>query len=198
VEADTSNWPFLASTIWVGESPRATSGRAAAIIASKSASRALAPRRASESSPSARAWARAAEYSHLHLRVQRRLRQRHPLHTHGHLRSLGHASSGAPSARPPLPGPLATVRLRLTSSDTVAFERPSERAIDLPLSRPSSPRSMATLSALPSLKQGLLPFSSILGSPFPRAPSGGLSGKELAGLVRTCSGECGRKHKVFG
>ena len=74
------------------------------------------------------------------------------MHAHGHTSSLGQASSGTSPTRSPLPGPLATVRLRLTSSETVEFDLPTDAAIDLPLSLASRPRSIATLSAFVSLK----------------------------------------------
>ncbi len=60
------------------------------------------------------------------------------------------------------------------------------------------PRSMAALSALPSLKWGLPCLSSILRSPFPRAPFVGLSGKGQTRVSRTCSVQSERKHQVFG
>ena len=58
-------------------------------------------------------------------------------------------------------GPRETVRLRLTSSATLDWERPRSRAIaraDLFL---SSPRSMAALSALSSLLYLLCPLPDI-------------------------------------
>lgn len=59
---------------------------------------------------------------------------------------------GAPSTRSLLPGPFATVRLRLTSSVIEAGERPRSRAMDLALCSLSSVRSIEVRSALPNLK----------------------------------------------
>lgn len=152
VEGDAFTCPALASAICWGESPRATSCLISPMAYSSSASVRSTPALDSRSSASARAWALAAEYSHLHLLEQRRRRLLHPLRQCGHDSSLGQASSGTPRTLSPLPGPLATVRLRATSSATVDGERPRSRAIclhDLPLSRPFW---MAARSALSSLR----------------------------------------------
>lgn len=57
--------------IWSGESPRAMSERTFAMACSKLNSLAFIPRLAPESGSAARAWARAAEYSHPHFFEQR-------------------------------------------------------------------------------------------------------------------------------
>ena len=93
---------------------------------------------------------------------------------------MGQASSGTSDTRSPLPGSLATMRLRLTSSATVAFERPRSRAMARPLLPPSRPRSIAARFALSSLKylSCLFPFIAVLShaGPSPGPSSGrGLS-----------------------
>lgn len=152
VEGDAFTSPALPSATCCGDSPRDTSYLIRPMTYSNSASVRSTPILDSRSSASARDWALAAEYSHPHLLEQRRRRLLHPLQQCGHDSSLGQASSGTPRTLSPLPGPLATVRLRATSSATVDGERPSSRAIclhDLPLSRPFW---IAARSALSSLR----------------------------------------------
>lgn len=106
-------------------------------------------------------------------------------------------SSGAARARSPFPSPLATVRLRRTSSATVDGERPSASVIDRHDSRLSSPRSMEARSAFVSLKQRLC-FSFMMLS-FPSAgPFGPFLRKGTLGLIRTRSAKFERKTKVYG
>lgn len=116
------------SAICAGDRPRATSARISAIARSKSYSFLFTPLRASDRRPSASACARAAEYSQRRALRQPWRRCWQPLQVQGHARSRAQASSGTSAARSPLPGPFATVRLRLTSSEIEAGERPRSRA----------------------------------------------------------------------
>ena len=152
VEGEAPIWPALPSAICWGDSPRAMSSLMIPMMRSNSASPRSTPARDSRSSASASACALAAEYSHLHLLEQRYRRSLHPLQQRGHDSSFGHAPSGAAPARPPLPGPRLTVRLRATSSAIVDGERPSSPAICLHDLRLSRPLSMAARSALSSLR----------------------------------------------
>ena len=160
--------------ICAGERPRATSERMCAIACSKSHSFLPTPLRASDRSSTASAWARAAEYSSRRALPQPWRRCWQPLQVQGRARRRAQASSGTSPARSPLPGPFATVRLRLTSSETEAAERPRSRATPRAegLLFPSS-RSIAACSDLVSLKYLFCFLSAmILSFPSRQAPDG--------------------------
>jgi hypothetical protein len=136
-----------------GDIPRQMSSRIVKAIRSKSSSRALMPRLASESVESASAWAKMAEYSQRCFLPHERGKVKQPLHTHGQRRRCSQrlCCSGMEPARMPLQSLCAQVLLRCTSSVTVEGERSMDAAISRHPFLARSPASIARLSALVSL-----------------------------------------------
>ena len=127
------------------------------------------------------------------------LQIKQPLQQRGHDSSLGQASSGTSRTLSPLPGPLATVRLRDTSSATVEGDLPSSRAIrlhDHPLSRPFC---IAARSARSSLRYRFCRLFPSMALPFSReGPAPSPPERHFPRLSRTCPAEFDNEIEVSG